>query len=75
MAIQETLTGVKANLKLNNGIDSQGRAKTVSQSMGTMSVTGWENQKAWNVLEKLVSCLQLTLADFESVKTSTLTEE
>ena len=46
MAATTVVEKVAVNLKLNNGISPTGAVKTVTVSMGTMSDTGFDADKA-----------------------------
>lgn len=48
---------VAVAIKLNNGTDSEGNIKTVSTSLGTLSTSGFDAQKAQNIINALAPCL------------------
>lgn len=75
MAIVRTLDRVYVRMKLNNGMDAQGNTKTVSQSLGALSPTGYDDEKAWDVIDALIPCLTKALYSTELAPTYTLTED
>ena len=74
MATTEALDKIAVNVKLNNGT-SQGVVKTVNVGLGTISTTGYDAQKAMNVVNALGDCLSKPVYTIQAQKTYTLTEE
>ena len=56
-----TLKKVSVNIKLDNGIDTEGRARTVSISLGTLSKDNFDADKVFAVLGALEPCLSKTV--------------
>ena len=74
MAVSSTTDKISVNVKLNNGT-SNGVVKTVTVSLGTLSTTGFDAQKAKNVVNLLGDCLSKPVYTIEKVEVSTLIEE
>ncbi len=68
-----TLKKVSVSVKLNNGTDSKGHVKTVSISLGNMSETNYDDDKALAVVSTLSPCLSKTIVSVEKSEISTLT--
>ena len=73
MAVNEAVRKLSVNVKLNNGT-SAGVVKTVTVGLGGLSTTGWDGQKAMNVVSLLGDCLSKPVYSVEKVAVSTLTE-
>lgn len=58
MATTSTLTKVGVKMLLNNGTDSQtGEVKTVSVSLGSLSPSGYDDNKMMAVVNGIAPCL------------------
>lgn len=74
MAVTETMIKNQCNMKLNNGTDTQGNVKTVNQSLGTLSDSGWDATKAMDIIEALSPCLSKSVYEIQHVVTNRLTD-
>ena len=74
MAVNTTLDKIAVKMNLNNGTDSQGKVKTVSQNLGSLNPTNYDAQKVMNIVEGLVPCLTKSIYSVQEVRTSTLTD-
>lgn len=75
MAITENVTKQAITMKLNNGYDAQGNIKTVNLGLGSLSATGYNAQKALNIVEDLTACLSKSVVEVQHVQTSTLIDD
>lgn len=77
MAITETMIKNVVQMRLNNGVDTQGRVTTVNQNLGTMSgnASDWDAQKVYNIIEAVSPLLSKSLYEVYHVQTNTLTDE
>ena len=74
MATVSNLTKVSVNTQLNNGtID--GKVKTLGVSLGSLNITGYEDDKAMNIVNLLAQCLAKPVYSVQKVAVSTLTNE
>ena len=56
MAVESRLNKVTVNMKLNNGT-RDGKVVTLNQSIGSLSITDYDDQKAMNIVDALNPCL------------------
>lgn len=68
-----TLKKVTVNLVLNNGTDSQGHVKTVNSSLGNLSETNYDDDKALAVVSALQPCMSKTLVSVQRNDINNLT--
>lgn len=68
-----TVSSVKVSCKLNNGTSASGAIKTVSVGIGTLSVSGYDQSKAYAVALALSYCLNKTLVSVYELQSATLT--
>lgn len=74
-----TLSKVTARLKLENGTDAEGNIKTVNLSMGDLSESYFQTNKAdaltglWAIRSTLAPILSKTVSAMETVETSEIT--
>lgn len=61
MATTETTTAHTAYAQLNNGTDTEGNIKTVNVSIGSLSASDWNAQKAMNIILAMEGCLTKTV--------------
>ena len=73
MAATTIVEKVAVNLKLNNGTTTSGAIKTVTVSMGKMSDTGFDAEKALAVSRLIAPCLAKSLFETQKVETSMIT--
>ncbi len=73
MAATTILQKLAVNLKLNNGSTSTGTIKTVTVSMGKMSKTGFDAEKALAVSRLIAACLEKSVFETVKVETSQIT--
>ena len=66
MAVVSDLTSVKVTMKLNNGLSEDGKVKTINQTLGSLNVDRYDDQKAMNIVELLEPCLAKEI--YETVK-------
>ena len=64
---------VSVNIKLRNGVDDQGNVKTVTVNLGKLSLTGYDDAKAYALVGLLTPCLDKQVHTVERVKIDTLT--
>ena len=75
MAVTERMEKNVARMLLNNGTDTQGNVTTVTVNLGTLSDTGWDAEKAFNIMEAIEACLTKTIYQKQHVLTNRLVEE
>lgn len=75
MAVSETMIKNVCNMKLNNGTDSEGNVKTVNVSLGTLSASAWDAQKAYACASAIEGCLSKTIYQVQHVLTNSLQED
>ena len=73
MAVTTTAKSLKVSLKLNNGVSDTGTTKTVSVSLGSMSTTAFDAEKAMNIVAVLSPCLSKELLRVEKTAVDILT--
>ena len=66
---------VAVAIKLNNGTTKTGAPKTVSVSLGKLDKSAFDAQKAINIVNVLVPCLDRSLNAIEKTEVSELYEE
>lgn len=76
MAAQETFTGVKAQMNLNNGVSPSGAVKTIMQSIGTLSSvqSDYDAQKILNIANAMEQCLTKSMYSLSATKTFNIYE-
>ena len=67
-----TTKKISVNIKLNNGVDQQGNMKLVTLSLGKLSLTGYDADKALALVNLLEACLDKSIQEVDEVKVSTL---
>lgn len=72
MAVTEQMIKNQCNIKLNNGTGADGTVQTVNVSLGTLSASGWDAQKAMTIAEALGRCFTKTIYDVQHVQTNKL---
>ena len=75
MAVTTTLNKVSVNVKLNNGTNANGTAKTLSLSLGSLNKAAFDASKAMAIVDLLEPCLEKTLHSVEKVEVSTLADD
>lgn len=75
MAVIETLTKRVFRMKLNNGTDDKGNVKTVNDTFPTLSISGWDMDKAVAISHAVSPCLARTVYSLELVDTKDVEEE
>lgn len=75
MAVSEQTDKQQCILKLNNGRDSAGNIKTVNQNLGSLAPSGWDAQKAMNIINALTPVFSSGVHKVNHVQTSTLIDE
>lgn len=75
MAVITTLDKIAVKMNLNNGTDSQGKVKTVSQNLGSLNPETYDAQKVMNIVEGLMPCFTKAVRSVQEVRTSTLNIE
>ena len=73
MPAQSVVKKIAVNLVLNNGTTKTGAAKFANVPMGTMSISGFDADKAIAVASLISSCLENTLVELRKIETSMLT--
>lgn len=58
MAVTSTPKKVSVSVKLNDGVDSDGNISVVSLSLGSLSLNGYDDEKALAVVSALNVCNQ-----------------
>ena len=67
------LQKVSVNIKLNNGTDADGKLRTVSVTLGNLSASNFDADKALAIITALEPCLSKTVNSVNMVQTSTIT--
>ena len=67
------LKKVSVNIKLDNGMDSEGNIRTVTISLGSLSKDNFNADKALAVITALEPCLNKEVNTVEKVEVSTIT--
>ena len=75
MATTSTTSKVSVNVKMNNGTNTDGTAKTLSLSLGSLNKSAFDADKAMAIVALLEPCLEKTLHSVEKVEVSTLTDD
>lgn len=75
MAVIETLTKRVFRMKLDNGTDDKGNVKTVNNTFPTLSISGWDMDKAMAISNAVRPCLSHTVYSHELVDTKDVEEE
>ena len=73
MAVTVTPKSLSVSLKLNNGTTDSGTIKTSSLSLGSMSTTAFDADKAMNIVAVLSPCLSKALVRVEKTSVDILT--
>jgi len=71
----ETPTKVAFQLALNNGVDAEGNTKYVNISLGSMSLDGYDGDKALAVSAALQPCLSKTISRRMLTRTAIVTAQ
>ena len=71
MAVSTTLEKDSVNIQLNNG-EADGKVKTVSVSLGSLSTQRYDDQKAVNIVNLLRPCLSKPVFAVKKVEVSSL---
>lgn len=74
MAVTSTMTRVTVKMLLNNGTDASGNIKTVSVSLGALSTTGYDDDKAMAVVAAIEPCLTKSVYSTKKTVDYTLTD-
>ncbi len=74
MAVTSTMTRVAVKMLLNNGTDASGNIKTVSVSLGSLSVTGYDDTKAMAVIAAIGPCLTKSVYSVKKTVDYTMTD-
>ena len=75
MAVTETPKKVSVSIKLNNGVDSDGNVQTVSISLGSLNLTGYDDAKALAIVSALDDCLDLPVYSVDKSYVTTIATE
>lgn len=67
-----TVQDVAVKLKLNNGVTPAGTVKTVSVSLGKMSIEGFDPTKVDNITALIAPCLAKSIYETVKVETSNI---
>lgn len=67
------LEKVTVNVRLDDGVDSQGNTKTVSQSLGSLNKATFDPDKALAIANALEPCLTKTIDSVAKTEVSLLT--
>lgn len=63
---------VLCNIVVETGTDSEGNLKTANVSLGNLSNSAWDADKALAIVYALGPCLQNTINNVQEVMTSTI---
>lgn len=74
MAYTETMTGIKANVVLNNGTSQTGNVLTKNISIGTLNPASWDVDKYGAIATALSTMFTKAVYDLQSVKTYSISE-
>lgn len=72
MAIITRDKSVKVQMLLNNGTTQTGQLKTVAVSIGKLSLTNYDAEKALNVADAVSGVLAKDLSEVRQTKTASL---
>lgn len=75
MAATETVTKVAVNILVNNGTTQTGALKTASISMGAISTSGYDADKAIAIADLISDCLTKDMCELRKVEYSRLLSE
>lgn len=75
MAATETVTKVAVNILVNNGTTQTGALKTASISMGAISTSGYDADKAIAIADLISDCLAKDMCELRKVEYSRLLSE
>ena len=75
MAAVNTPKKVAVSVKLNNGTDSDGNVVTVGISLGTLNLSGYDDDKALAVVSSLEACLAKEVYSVDKTSVTSLTSE
>ena len=67
MAVVADLAKVKVTMKLNDGLRENGSVQTINQSLGSLDVDRYDDQKAMNIVALLKPCFAKEV--YETIKT------
>jgi len=70
-AVVRDLNRVSVSMKLNNGT-KDGKVQTLSLSLGTLSTSGYDDQKAMNIVELIKPVISKPTYNVEETKVSIL---
>lgn len=74
MPVTSTPIRIAVKMLLNNGTDSSGNIKTISQSLGAMSLSGYDDTKAMAIIAAIAPCLTKTIHSVKKSVDYTLTD-
>lgn len=72
MALVTQERSVKVQMLLNNGTTQTGQLKTVAVSIGKLSLTNYDAEKALNVADAVSDVLAKDLSEVRQTKTASL---
>ena len=75
MATTSTTSKVSVNVKMNNGTNTDGTAKTLSLNLGSLNKSAFDADKVMAIVDLLEPCLEKTVNSVEKVEVSTLTDD
>lgn len=74
MAVIASTTSQRVNIQLNNGT-VDGKVRTLNVSLGSLDITGYDDQKAMNVANALEPCFEKNVYRIQKTTVATLSNE
>ena len=77
MAVALNAKKTSVSIKLNNGLDEEGKVKTVGLNLGTLNIADFTSetaQKAQNIINALTPCLSKAVTSVEKTHVDYMTE-
>lgn len=72
MSVTAVPTKVVGRILVNNGTTATGAVSTLSVSLGTLNLSAWDDQKAWNIADAYDTIADKSMYTVEKVLTSRL---
>ena len=68
MAATTTTTKIEVKIKLNNGTSVSGGIRTISVNLGKISLSGYDTDKVYNIVQALGPCFSKTIFNVEKLE-------
>ena len=66
---------ISVNIKLNDGLDTKGNVKTVGVSLGSLSLSGYNDDKALAVVSALEDCFSKEVYSIEKTHVTSIASD